>query len=230
LHYFVQGITAVLFARYDLTDKIEIANSLNQRVKRIFDGEPVLLPIPADAPAEIPRIILTSKDHRYENNIAVDRLQLIYTEQGKPEKELNDLREDYLKIIRDIAEVVKREWKADVFRLGFIVRFLAFPSDPVELIMSTFIQEGAIKTPRRLEVHVLDRMTWDELEINKWYRLSSVEIPGATGGNKALSVVFDVNTIPAKRYEFGADSITAFYDRALTYISESIKMLFPTEK
>ena len=174
-------MTAVLFARYDLTNKIEVANSLNQRVKHIFDGEPVLLPIPADAPAEIPRIILTSKDRRYANNVAVDRLVLSYTEQGKPEKELNDLREDYLKIIRDISEVVKVEWKADVFRLGFIVTFLASPSDPVELIMSTFIHEGAMETPRQLAVHVLDKMTWDELEINRWYRISSLEIPEATG-------------------------------------------------
>ena len=73
-------------------------------------------------------------------------------------------------------------------------------------------------------------MTWNELEVNRWYRLSSIEMSEATGKNKALSVVFDVNTTSAKRYEFGATSITAFYDRASTYTSENIKMLFPEEK
>ena len=230
MRYFVQGITAVLFAGYNLTNKIEVANALNKRVRRVLDGEPVFFPISSDAPAEIPRIILESKDRRYVNNIAMDRLELIYNEQGKPRREIGDLREDYLRLVRDIAEVVKVELKADVFRLGFIARFLAFPSDPVQLIMSSFIQEGAIRNPFGLQVHVLDRMNWNELDVNRWYRLSSIEMSEATGGGKALSVVFDVNTISAKRYEFGASSITAFYDRASTYAAENIKVLFPGEK
>ena len=220
----------MLFAPYDLTNKIAAANSMNEKVKHVFDGEPILFPIPTDAPPEIPRIILTSRDQKYRCNFALDRLNLLYTEQGKPNKELNDLREQYLALLRRIAEVVKGEWKADVFRLGFVVRSLAFPSDPVGLIKNTFIREGALKTPRQLEVHVLDRMTWDKLEINRWYRLSSAEIAGATGESKALSVLFDFNTIPEKRYDFGADSIIAFYDRASAYVSESLKTLFPIEK
>jgi hypothetical protein len=219
-----------LFAPYDLTNKIAVANTMNERVKHVFDGEPLLLPIPADAPPDIPRIILTSKDQRYRCNITTNQLILIYTEQGKLDKEINDLREEYLALLCQIAEVVKGEWKTDVFRLGFVVRLLAFPSDPVELIKNTFIREGALKTPRQLEVHVLDRMAWDKLEINRWCRLSSAEIAGATGESKALSVLFDVNTIPEKRYDFSADSIIAFYDRALVYVSESLNTLFPVEK
>jgi len=230
LRYFVQTLTAVLFARYDLTNKIEVANTLNKRVRRILDGEPVFFPIPADAPAEIPRIILESKDRRYVNTVAMDRLELVYNEQGKPRKELSDLREDYLRLIGDIAGIAKVELKANVFRLGFVASFLAFPSEPVQVIMNSFLKEGAIKNPLGLQVHVLDRMTWNELEVNRWYRLSSIEMSEATGKNKALSVVFDVNTTSAKRYEFGATSITAFYDRASTYTSENIKMLFPEEK
>ena len=230
MRYFVQTLTAVLFARYDLTNKIEVANTLNKRVRRILDGEPVFFPIPADAPAEIPRIILESKDRRYVNTVAMDRLELVYNEQGKPRKELSDLREDYLRLIGDIAGIAKVELKANVFRLGFVASFLAFPSEPVQVIMNSFLKEGAIKNPLGLQVHVLDRMTWNELEVNRWYRLSSIEMSEATGKNKALSVVFDVNTTSAKRYEFGATSITAFYDRASTYTSENIKMLFPEEK
>ena len=154
MRYFVQTLTAVLFARYDLTNKIEVANTLNKRVRRILDGEPVFFPIPADAPAEIPRIILESKDRRYVNTVAMDRLELVYNEQGKPRKELSDLREDYLRLIGDIAGIAKVELKATVFRLGFVASFLAFPSEPVQVIMNSFLKEGAIKNPLGLQVHV----------------------------------------------------------------------------
>lgn len=230
MRHLVRNATAALFASYDLTNKLDVAHSLNKKVKHIFDGEPVLLPIPSDAPPEIPRIILASRNQRYRCNVAVGRLDFLYTQAGEPDKELTDLRDEFLTVLRQIAEVVKGEWKTDVSRLGFVVESLAFPNDPLELIKSTFIREGALKAPRRLEVHVLDRMTWDKLEVNRWYRLSTVVIPAATGERKALSVVFDVNTIPEERYDLGADSIIAFYDRASVYVSDSLKMLFPAQK
>lgn len=230
MQYLVQTITVALFAPYDLTNKLEFANTVNKRVKHIFDGDPILLPIPTDAPPEIPRIILTSRDNRYRCNISAGRLDLLYNHQGKPDKELTDLRNEYLTILRDISEIIKGELKADVFRLGFIVGSLAFPDDPVELIKSTFIREGVFKTPKQLELNVLDRITWDKLEINRWCRLSTIQIKEATGASKALSVVFDINTIPEKRYGFVVDSIIAFYDKASTYVSDSLKSLFPIKK
>lgn len=230
MQYLVQRITSALFAPYDLTNKLDFANTVNERVKDIFDGDPILLPMPIDAPSDIPRIILASRDQRYRCNISVSRLDLLYNHQGKPDKELNDLREEYLTILSHIAEIVTGELKANVSRLGFVVGSLAFLADPVEFIKSTFIREGVFKDPRRLELHVLDRITWDKLEINRWCRLSQVEMGEATGPSKALSVVFDINTIPEKRYEFVADSIIAFCDQASTYISDSLKSLIPIEK
>lgn len=225
LRYLLSNAAAVLFASYDLSNKLDAAQSLNRKTKHILDSDPVLLPIPDDAPAEIPRIILASKDQRYRCNVATGRLEFAFVEGGEPQKKMEDVREQFLTVLRTIASVLKEEWKARVFRLGFVTGLLAFHSDPVGLLKGEYIREGALGSPQQLEVHTLSRLTLDDVEVNRWCRLSTIAIPTQKGERKALSVIFDINTITDKKHDFGVDSLTAFYDRATTHVSQSLETL-----
>jgi hypothetical protein len=222
-------LTAVLFGQWDLNDKIELASTINKGTKKVFDGDPIFFPIPSDAPPEIPRVVLVSKNRYYRCNVAANRLELLYTAQNQPDKELQEIRDPYMTILNDIAETAKSQFKILVFRLGFIFVTLSFPENPIKLIENAFIREGALLNPEQLELHVLKKFNWDNILVNRWIRLSSVQLTGQEAERKALSVIFDINSVAEKRYDFSSDSITAFYSRAFAIVSDSIRTLFPSE-
>ena len=227
LRYFLQVVTAVFIGRYNLADRLAKANILHQAVKDVFNGDPVLFPIPDEAPPEIPRIILASKDHKYLSTVAANRAEVIYNEQGTPNKDPLSIRDDYLKLINQFAKVFKLEWNDEILRLGLLMNLVSFVENPVQLIMKSYIREGSMANPQQLEVHSLVRIQLDDLGVNRWCRLSSLEMPGPTGVRQALRVVLDLNTPSEEGRAFTYDAIIGFYDRASRYALSNLNLLFP---
>jgi len=228
LQYFVRNWTTVLFGYYDLTDKLQVAATLDRATKRVFDGEPMIFPIPPDAPDEIPRIALASKNQKYRCNVAASRLQFMYDEPSQPGKGLGDLTEHHLSLVRSLAECVTGELKVSVFRLGFVVTSLAFPDEePVRVIQKAFFRDDALSTPHRLEIHTMNKFVMSAIELNKWCRISSVDAPYQEGQRRALSVIFDLNTVPAKRYDFGPQLIVEFCSLAVSQVISGLSTLLP---
>lgn len=226
MQYFIHSMNSVFYASLNLQNKLELASILHNETKIVFDGEPIILPLPDDAPSEIPRIILTSKDNEHKCHISKERVEFIYSNEANPDREVSELREQFLVTLGDIAKVVKSSWKAEVYRLGFVINSVSHYEAPVEIIKTKFIREGVLNHPRRLEVFVLDRMTWDNLKINRGYRVSTLIKREGKEERKLLSVNFDINTIPEEKYSFDTESIVAFYDKAILNIGESLRSLF----
>jgi hypothetical protein len=224
MKYAVSNLGAVISISYVLADKLQLASSLLQPTKGVFDGEPILFPVPDDAPSEIPRIILASKDGKFKCNISKQRIELLYVEDTAT-KELQELREQLLKVLGEIAKVMKSESSNSIYRLGFVVDFRFFHDAPIELIKVRYIKPGAIEFPRSLELNVLDRMDWDNLTVNRWYRISARTKKKNGEEGKEMSVIFDINTIPEKKYDFSVESLVAFYDRACGYVLGNIGTL-----
>jgi hypothetical protein len=55
-----------------ISDKIRLANNINNTLGGLFDGDPVVLPLPPDAPPELPRILLSSKDGKKKLQASID--------------------------------------------------------------------------------------------------------------------------------------------------------------
>jgi hypothetical protein len=230
LRYSVRNWTTVIFGNYDLTDKVQVAAALDKATKHAFDGEPMIFPIPAEAPDDIPRIALSSKSQKYRCSMASSRLQFTYDDSSQPGKELRDLTEPYLFIVRSLAECIRGELKFSVSRLGVVVTSVAFPDEePVRLIHKTFIRDDALSIPHRLEIHTMNKSTMNTIELNKWCRISSMEVPYQDGPRKALSVIFDLNTLPAKQHDFGPQMIVEFCSHAVSQVTGGLGALFPEQ-
>jgi len=220
MRYLVGNLNAVIYVSYVLTDRLALAGSLLEPTKDTLDGEPMLLPVPDDAPGEIPRIALTSKDGRFKCNVTKDYIELVYIGET-PTKELEELREQWLRMLGELANVMKRKLNCTIYRLGHVARLIVSDNKAIEVVKERYIKSGALETPRSLELHVLDRMSWDGLALNRWYRISAHPKGKADGEGKEISVIFDINTVAEKKYDFGAESLVAFYDRACRYTINS---------
>lgn len=218
----VSNLSAVLRASFNISNKLEVANSIHEPLKTILDGEPLLLPLPDEAPTEIPRISLTSKNNKYQCNISKEFIEFAYRE-DKPIKGLSELREQYLEVVGIISKVLKDKLRSTIFRNGLVIRFTIPHETPVVSVKDKFIKSGILNTPRALELNVLDRMEWEALIINRWYRIATKT--EQSNGEKVISVVYDINTITEKKYDFSVESSVAFFDKACTYVQDSIKTL-----
>ena len=77
MDFFVARMQVVLFGQVVLGKKVQAAAELTNQLADLFDEEPILLPVPDDAPVEIPRIILRSKDGRHSSNISLNRANFV---------------------------------------------------------------------------------------------------------------------------------------------------------
>lgn len=227
MEFFVQRILTVLFGSLDLTNKLAVANSLITRAQGMLDGEPAVLPVPADAPPEVPRILLSSKDGAYRCNVGIDHVELMYVERGKPASSVYQLRDAYLALLRNIAEGVRTEICTKVTRIGCVMEMVSFPAeDTVQLLMTKFMQEKAFGSPLELQLHVLHKMVWDSLQVNRWLRLLSLRRQESGKEIPILAATIDMNTPGEMQYDLGADAIVAFCSRACTHVTEELRGLF----
>jgi len=75
----IEQIQLVLFSPgIVITNKPKLVSNINDALQGLFDGDLAILPIPDDAPAEIPRIILKSNDEKYTLQITTKRVNFFY--------------------------------------------------------------------------------------------------------------------------------------------------------
>ena len=69
-----------------VVNKLKTASALNDVLSGVLDGDPAIIPLPDDAPPEIPRIILKSKDEQYNLKTANSRIDFFFRYKKEQEK------------------------------------------------------------------------------------------------------------------------------------------------
>jgi hypothetical protein len=182
----LKSIQTALFIKEFDVDKANIYNFPNEikSYSSIFDGDPFFTNVPSDAPKDIPRLILKSKDDRYNCNISLNRVDLF---QNNLKKDLS--LEEQKEAIKSIFNFLEKK-KITINRVGFIGNFLTIIEEQTsaEYINSEFIKEDALKNPRELIINYSKRTKQEEINFNVFLRL--------LGKNeKNLNLQIDVNTI-----------------------------------
>ncbi|MBM3118488.1 MAG: hypothetical protein FJ006_02885 [Chloroflexi bacterium] len=218
MDFFVRSLQAAIFGIINIRDPLEVGHQLRSATGGLFDGEPLVLPLPSDAPQEIPRIVLRDKEDRYSCNISSSRLDLFYRKKD-PSQKWVDLRDEYLGHLSVVSRALLTNLRVDITRLGSVAEF-AVPMDanPNSIIRKIFLKEGALVGEHALQLHILHRQSWETTEINRWIRLIGEE--GAM-----LRVIVDINTLPEKRYNFDVQGIESFYDHVSSFLADDLERI-----
>jgi len=76
---------AVFTPDLNITNSLNLANIINTLLPGKLNGDVSILPIPQDAPAEIPRLQLSSEDGKWKVSISLVRTDLIYLDPNASE-------------------------------------------------------------------------------------------------------------------------------------------------
>lgn len=225
---FVKSLQAAVFVpSLDLSNKIALASELVDETGKLFAGEPVILPIPPDAPSEIPRIILKSKDDYYSMNISLNRFDFYYNEQsinkGLPVRQLSEIKTSFIDKLKKTTGSIKRVSGVKIVRLGFIPTLQVKINDASQIVNNAFLKPKRITNNLYdLNLGILKRAKLEQLKVNIWFRINPFRKAGDKLDNKLLIIRFDINTIPEELLDLQEKKVVNFFSSAYKYIEDNI--------
>ncbi len=110
-----------LFFQNNVSRPDTLMNSVNSAMGNLFDAMPHILPIPPEAPAEIPRVQMRSECNKYNCNIACSRIDFILNGDFRDEINWPELTRDFLAKVKIFVDSIFGQ--AGIVRFGLIGNF-----------------------------------------------------------------------------------------------------------
>jgi hypothetical protein len=209
---------------FSLTNKLKIVNNLNECTENLFNGEPTIVTLPAEAPPSLPRIILRSSNNNYSLHFSNERIDFFYENATEPKLNLESLKSNYFKYWFNIAKNILDNFNINISRVACVVKIII----PIKQLANLFLFEKFLSSNKffdeafKLEIHALEKRNLDNFEINRWFRIKS--IPEET--EKEILIEIDVNTLAEKPLEFNFERINQFYDKIIPFIENNLNRCF----
>lgn len=194
-----------------------------------FDGDIQSLPLPADVPPEIPRVVLQSGDGKRRLSIGPARFDSNRNADGT-----SSLPE----IVRDCSRVQEfyvRDRGVRVGRVGLVIRRACPIENPAEALVQRFCNEASQREPfnrsATFEIHnhkeYLPRRDGIDYTINSWVRCKCARL--SDDDSPAIVVEQDLNTMATdlNLRRFGPDRLHAFFEMAAEEADAILRIYFP---
>lgn len=190
----------------DFSDKLSIAQKLRDIKAVDFGGEPTIFPLPEDAPPEIPRIILKSRDGKYALNLYLNRVDLVYQGKkidfdGTPES-LKTVNDSLVKCFLEVTSLLSREFSAKFNRAAMVVRHIAKLDESSKKLLAHTLLRADGDTPYEVRMAYLFKESMGEFKVNRWFRVETLRSKKDPKDDEALAILFDINTLPNVDYAF----------------------------
>lgn len=222
----VEGTHLVLYSPgIVIVDKLKVASDIRERAPKLFEGDPVILPLSENMPPEIPRIQMNSKDGRYNLSITGNRIDFVFRYK-EDEKEnlfpIPGLFENFLTIFQYFKENICVRITRTAIVTSWIIELEK--SSSAEFILEKYIRnETPIVKPYELELSYLTREVIAGFEVNKWTRIRSARKISVPEENKFISSLIDINTLADITYDFNKESLQRFLEESAKVMNETLE-------
>jgi hypothetical protein len=198
---------ALFYSGINLNNKLQIANQIIEKNSE-FDGEPLILPVPDDAPSEVPRIILKNSDESIQ--IIISKIRTDFSiKQDTDFTDFSTIADKYIKIIDNINKIIN----PTLTRLGLVVEILDHKENVINYISETYLKEK--KENEEINLSIRDNHIIDDKKINIWFRIKN-NIENSDKDN--ITYIFDVNSSNDENYSFS--DCKTFFNKVKDFILE----------
>jgi hypothetical protein len=218
---------------FSFSDSLGLVNLFQELSERRFDGELFSAPIPQGAPAEIPRIILSSGDKSWKLEVSLERTNIVFQQLADFSISPPEIQE-FTKFVGDVFKSYKNKTGIRVQRLALVTeRCLKMPEEsPPQFIAAKYCKKQYLKAPfnnpSAFELHSLKTYGWEVFQINSWVRLKSTILSNPEK-TPILSVINDLNTLSkelAASESFGEQDIDRFFRNLPSHLNEILGLYF----
>ncbi len=211
----------------NITSSLKFLNFIDESLGSVLDGNPSSLPIPQDAPADIPRIQASSADDKWKLNLSLARTDLFYVNPFIHEAEILE-EKDFSKIVADFFSEFQEHFDLRVQRLAFVTDRASEINNPSRYIVDNFCKEELKQEGRpfdnvgQFEIHTLKKYQWLNYKINSWVRIRSTGLKAET----IIPIVLftnDLNTLSSDEdsdKQFDSPEIKKFFANIPKHLNE----------
>ncbi|MDO6694232.1 hypothetical protein Q4574_13140 [Aliiglaciecola sp. 3_MG-2023] len=193
-----------------------LMNGINSSMGNLFDAMPQILPIPADAPADIPRVQMRSENGKYNCNISCSRVDFILNGDFTDEASWPDLTRDFMAKVKLFSSKVFDDSKIN--RFGLIGNFF-IPDKSSSTSMTKKYLKVDLNTAEEINLRFNKRSSSHGFQLNNITSVNTAifELNGKI--DKGIFIELDVNNIPTE------DSVKS--DNLLQLIEKQIPSFSP---
>jgi hypothetical protein len=228
-------LASVFTPELNISSSLKIANLVANLLGKYLGETPSILPIPQDAPPEIPRIIFSSPDKKWKLNISLERTNLFYeTPPTSTDKVIST--DEFSSIASGFFENYQKGLDLRVQRIAIVTERLAMLEDALDYVLGRFCNEKQITKGRpffntkRFEIHSLKKYNWEKFSVNSWVRTKFLPVKIGDGETApGILVINDLNTLSsdeAREASFSADDIKAYFEKAPQHLRKILKLYF----
>jgi len=223
----VESLQGILFlSNFAYGKKIELINKLSNSLPFLFEKDPVLLPIPDDAPPDIPRIMLSNESEEYKCNISANRIDFFYEEEKEP-KIFKEIFEQFYSNYKKLFTSLKSDFNPQISRISLVSKLISFLKESSNnLIKNTFLKEEIFMNPHNLDLIILYKDKVDTLIINRLIKIKSLRKIEDPENDKALRLEIDISTLLEITGDYNKEEIDKIYKLIINKVDYSINQFF----
>ncbi|MEW6008167.1 MAG: hypothetical protein AB1629_00845 [Candidatus Omnitrophota bacterium] len=222
-------IQASIFTPALQFSQTKILSGLISKFSTVFDGTPISLPLPQDAPSEIPRLSLRDSGENIKLEIALNRANFfIY------QKQETVIDEDkFFNLCLPVFEEYIKLSYAKVGRLAIVVVNILKQDTPGLTLVQHFCKDRWLKDtilPENFEIHSHKKYEFGGFNVNNWIRCKSGILVKESA--KVVMVEEDINTLAEDLQEkdFDMPKITSFLRGSFKKQKELLEVYFPNNE
>ncbi len=231
-HFNISSIQCSIFTPSFSFRPAEFLKYLLEHWGTNFDGAPLSMPLPDNAPPEIPSIALTSKDGSLKMDVSRSRTNVSWNKTSKGVKpEIHPVINELNGILQDII----KDQEVAAGRLAFILNRFAPGEDVAKMLAAHFCKEEwlatALKQPENFELHVHEKhaLGTGQFNVNSWFRVRTGRI--VVDNKPAVLVQQDINTMAEEleSQHFQPGQLQTFFYEALNLGDQVLELYFPKQ-
>lgn len=204
----------------DKNEKLDLLTKLLKKCGELLDDEPTLLPISQDAPPNIPRLQLNSKNKSFAYGISLKNSDIQFNQIGEPSQKVTEISETLFGTVNQILSLYIREYHWKIARLALVVNYFAELNEKSsDYITSNFLCN--IPASSQVELSLFKKDKIDESNVNRWFRIKSVE-----KSDRLLHLAVDINTLQEEKLNLNVQQMLEFFKKSIPYIEGEITGIF----
>lgn len=208
----------------------EALKRLMQLELEAFDGDPLVLPLPEDAPHEIPRITLENKAKTFKLEVGPARINFFRSMTSEEDKIIpNQVVQVAGKALASLLDTMG----ARCGRIAAVINRFTFKENPGKEIAAHFCREHFLEEPfdrpSEFELHALKKYEYfGSFKVNSWIRIKSGQMKFVKGISRPVVVALqDINTSAEQTESYSTGQIISFYEKVCEEFDKVLRLYFP---
>lgn len=166
-------------------------NSINSDIGEIIDSMPQTLPLPVEAPPEIPRVIGNSSFGQYNLNVSLNRVDFIRN--YSPNEDIVNSTNEFKRICNNL--IVSCLQKQKITRIGIVGNFFIRCNNPQGVISKLYLNDNN-QDSDEISLRYNKKSSIRNVIVNNVVNINQGNVAAPDNSGDAVIIQLDYNTEP----------------------------------